>query len=139
LAEAAIYGPLTLPSGKVIKFRSANGLDRLNVTQAVPMDQDNVVTGSILISTYVQAKVVTEVDEVPTGSNYKTLFNSWDDGDVQYYQAVYNEMFGMTEAKLEDAKSKAAFLLGNSTSTDGSSSPSSVSVPSSDGSPTTTN
>lgn len=133
-----VYGPLTLPSGKQIKFRNSTGLDRINVTQIVPMDQDNMVTGSLLISLYVQAKVVTEVDGKVPDPNYKNLFNEWDDMDVQYYQAVYTEMFGMTEAKMADAKEKAAFLLGNLTSTDGSSSPSPVSVPSTDGSASTT-
>lgn len=135
---AQIYGPLALPSGKQIKFRRPTGLDRVNVTQAVPMDQDNFVTGTVLINTYVQAKVVTEVDGKTTDANYKNLFNDWDDVDVQYYQAVYTEMFGMTEGKLADAKEKAAFLLGNSTSTDGSSSQNSAAAPLSDGSLSTT-
>lgn len=133
-----VYGPLTLPSGRVIKFRNSTGLDRINVTQIVPMDQDNMVTGSLLINLYVQAKVVTEVDGKAPDSNYKNLFNDWDDMDVQYYQAVYTEMFGMTEDKMADAKAKAAFLLGNSTSTDGSSSLSPASAPSTDGSASTT-
>ncbi|KLU66302.1 hypothetical protein DEAC_c17010 [Desulfosporosinus acididurans] len=132
-----VYGPLTLPSGKVIKFRNPTGLDRMNVTQMVPMDQDNVVTGSLLINLYVQAKVVTEVDGKVPDPNYKNLFNEWNDMDVQYYQAVHSEMFGMTEAKMADAKEKAAFLLGNSTSTDGFSSQSLASAPSTDGSAST--
>ncbi|WP_088185832.1 hypothetical protein [Desulfosporosinus sp. FKA] len=128
-----VYGPLTLPSGKIIKFRRPTGLDRMNVTQMVPMDQNNFVTGTLLINSYVQAKVVTEVDGKTPDPNYKNLFNDWDDMDVQYYQAVINEMFGMTEAKVEDAKAKAAFLLGSLISTDGSSSQNLASVPSNAG------
>ncbi len=134
-----VYGPLELPSGKKIKFRRAVGLDRSNVTQMVAIDQNNIVTGSLTIENYIQAKVITEIDGVPQdGTKFKTLFNDWDDGDVQYYQAVYTEMFGMTQEKMDDAKAKAAFLLANSTSTDGSSSQSPVTAPSTSGSPTVT-
>lgn len=134
-----IYGPLTLPSGKVIKFRRPKGLDRTNVTQQVQMDQSNFITGTMMIGMYVSAKVVTEVDGKATNPlDFKNLFNDWDDGDVQYYQFVYNEMFGMTEEKQADAKEKAAFLLTNSTSTDGSSSPAPAAAPSTSGSSSTT-
>jgi len=133
-----IYGPLTLPSGKVVKFRRPTGLDRMNVTQMVPLNPDNIISGGLMIDTYLQAKMITEVDGTsvdPTG--YKNLFSTWDDADVQYYQAVYSEMFAMTQEKMDDAKAKAAFLLGNTTSTDGSSSASDALLPSGSASTTT--
>lgn len=125
-----IYGPLALPSGKSIKFRRATGLDRANVTQATSIGQDDLISGTMRQQTYLMAKVVTEVDGAAVdGTGYKTLFNTWDDGDIQYYQAVYSEMFGMTEARQADAKEKAAFLLASSTSTDGSNSQSNAPAP----------
>jgi hypothetical protein len=124
-----VYGPLELPSGKKIKFRRPTGLDRANVTQAISISQDNLIGGTMKIQGYLAAKVVTEVDGQSPGANYKNLFNDWDDADVQYYQAIYTEMFSMTEEKQQDVKEKAAFLLANSTSTDGSSSQSNVVAP----------
>lgn len=131
-----IYGPLELPSGKQIKFRRPVGMDRMNILNAMSISQEDAVKAGILLNAYLAAKVVTEVDGVAiTDGNYKATFNDWDDSDIQYYQAVNNEMFGLTEAKMEDAKSKAAFLLNNSTSTDGSNSQGTATVASVNGTP----
>lgn len=140
MPETIVYGPLALPSGKNIKFRRPTGLDRFNVSQTAAIGHDEIVSGTMRQQNYLQAKVVTEVDGKPVDpTGFKVLFNNWDDLDIQYYQAVYTEMFGMSDARQADAKEKAAFLLSNLTSTDGSSSPSSATAPSTDGSPSTTN
>lgn len=135
-----VFGPLALPSGKTIKFRKPMGLDRANVSQMNSIGVDDVVGGSMRQQQYLMAKVITDIDGKPQdGTEYKNLFNTWEDVDVQYYQAVYNEMFGLSDERQADAKEKAAFLLKNSTSTDGSSSPSNAAAPSTPGSPSTTN
>ncbi|GMA59735.1 hypothetical protein NZD89_09325 [Alicyclobacillus fastidiosus] len=139
MPETVVYGPLELPSGKKIKFRRPNGLDRFNVSQAASIGHDEIVTGTMRQQDYLRAKVITEVDgKAMDGTGYKTLFNTWDDLDIQYYQAVYTEMFGMSDQRQADAKEKAAFLLNNSTSTDGSSSQNPATAPSTAGSPSTT-
>ncbi|MFB5192795.1 hypothetical protein [Alicyclobacillus fastidiosus] len=139
MPEKVVYGPLELPSGKKIKFRRPTGLDRFNVSQTAAIKHDEIVSGTMRQQDYLRAKIITEVDGKPVdGTTYKTLFNDWDDLDIQYYQAVYTEMFGMSDARQEDAKEKAAFLLNNSTSTDGSSSQNNATAPLTDGSPSTT-
>ncbi|GIM45962.1 hypothetical protein DNHGIG_15110 [Collibacillus ludicampi] len=139
MAQPIVYGPLELPSGKKIKFRRPTGLDRLNILQAMSISQEDAVKAGILMQTYLNAKVVTEVDGVPTDGNYLRLFNDWDDADITYYQAVFNEMFGLTEDKLAKAKDAAAFLLKSSTFTDGSNSQNNATVPSTPGSVTVMN
>lgn len=116
-----IYGPVTLPSGKVIKFRRPTGMDRTNILETLQISQEDAIKAGIQLSSYLQSKVVTEVDGKPTDANYKNLFNDWDDLDIQYYQSLNNEMFALTEEKQAEVKSRAAFLLKNSTCTDGSS------------------
>jgi hypothetical protein len=125
-----IYGPLELPSGKQIKFRKPVGMDRMNILNAMSISEDDAVKAGILLNSYLAAKVVTEVDGIAvTDGNYKAIFNDWDDADIQYYQAVNSTMFGLTEAKIEDAKAKAAFLLNSLTSTDGFNSQNPATVP----------
>ncbi|SDI49132.1 hypothetical protein [Paenibacillus naphthalenovorans] len=118
-----VYGPLTLPSGKVITFRKPKGLDRANVLDIVPISDENVVGGTLHVEQALKAKCVVSVDGQPVdATSFLNLFNDWDDDDVQFYATVHTEMFGMTEEKRDKAKEAARFLLGNSTSTDGSSS-----------------
>ncbi|MGG1600577.1 hypothetical protein [Paenibacillus naphthalenovorans] len=118
-----VYGPLTLPSGKTITFRKPKGLDRANVLDLVPIPDDRLVGGTLKVEEAIRAKCVLSVDGKPTdGTNFINLFNDWDDEDVQFYAAVYTEMFGMTEEKRDKAKEAARFLLNNSTSTAGSNS-----------------
>lgn len=123
MRDVTVYGPLTLPSGKTIRFRRPTGADRLNVTKTTSIGQDEIVSGTLLVQTYLASKVVTEVDgKAITDGDYRSRLNDWDDADVQYYQAIYSEMFGVSEDKQTEIKEKAAFLLKNLTSTDGSSS-----------------
>lgn len=114
------YGPLELPSGKKIKFRAPVGLDRVVVLQNMPpAGPDKFMTNSILADEYIRAKCVTEVDGVPADGKYKSLFDSWDALDIDFYGAVFNEMFGMTEVRRKKIKEAADFLSGAQTSTAG--------------------
>lgn len=139
MPDTIVYGPLELPSGKTIKFRKPMGLDRSNVAQMNAIGVDEVVSGSLRQQNHLMAKVITEVDgKTEDGTKFQTLFNTWEDVDIQYYQAVYTEMFGLSEQRQTDAKAKAAFLLKSSTSTDGSNSANSVPAPTPNGSTPTT-
>lgn len=117
--KITVFGPLELPSGKKIKFRAPKGIDRTNVLQMMKIDSDSAVSGAILLDEYVKAKCVTEVDGAATTGDYKNLFNNWDDGDISFYKAVVNEMFGSGEEMQNKAKEAAAFLLKKGTYTAG--------------------
>ncbi len=121
--NAKVYGPLDLPSGKAVSFRKPKGLDRANVLDLVPISEDKLIGGTLKVEEAIRAKCVVAVDGQPVdGTAFLNLFNDWDDEDIQYYAAVFTEMFGVTEDKRDKAKEAARFLLNPSTSTDGSSS-----------------
>lgn len=118
--SAKVYGPLTLPSGKIISFRKPKGIDRQNVLDLVNIHDEKIVAGSLRVEETVRAKCVVTVDGKDTDTtNYLNLFNDWDDEDVQFYSTVFTEMFGMTDEKRDKAKDAARFLLSNSISTAG--------------------
>lgn len=114
------YGPLGLPSGKKIKFRAPVGLDRVAVLQNMPsVGQGKFMANSILADEYIRAKCVTEVDGAPFDGKYKALFDNWDALDIDFYGAVFNELFGMTEDRQKKMKEAVDFLSGAQTSTAG--------------------
>ncbi|WP_051542060.1 hypothetical protein [Clostridium lundense] len=117
--ERQIYGPLELPSGKVIRFRAPIGSDRMNVIQMMKIDEEAIVSGALLIDDYVKAKCVVEIDSSSTDGNYKELFNEWLDTDVNFYKLVFNKMFGNTKDLEKKADDAVAFLLGKPISSDG--------------------
>lgn len=112
-----IFGPLELPSGKKIKFRSAQGVDRVNVISMLKMSPDNMGSVVFLVDGYVAAKCITEVDGNKTDGDYKRLYDNMPEADLQFYQAVYTEMFGFSDDKRSNAKEAARFLLSGQTST----------------------
>lgn len=115
-----VYGPLELPSGIKIKFRAPKGIDRMNILQMSKIDEDNVVSGAMLLDEYIKSKCIVEVNGSPVSESYKTLMNEWLDTDISFYKLVFEQMFGKTEALQEKAKEAAAFLLKGPTSSDGS-------------------
>lgn len=117
-----VYGPLTLPSGRKITFREPLGLDRVNVQSMVPITEENAVGDTIRVESKLRAKCVVTVDGKQTDGDYMTLMDKWPDVDIQYYSAVFNELFGMTEEKREEAKTVAKNLRAALTSTGGSNS-----------------
>ena len=116
------YGPLKLISGKQIKFRPPLGKDRINVMQVTKVGAEDAISGTLLVDTYIKAKCITEIDGKRELDDFKHLFDNWADEDVQYYSAVYNEMFGVSDDRQQKAKEEASFLLTGRTSSDGSSS-----------------
>lgn len=116
MAEQRVFGPLTLPSGKQITFRTPVGGDRVNVLQMTKIGEDNLISGAVLIDHYVQARCVQTVDGQPVDGDYKRLFDNWDNADIQFYNLVFNEMFGLNEERQEMAKDAARFLLNGATS-----------------------
>ncbi len=117
MAEQIIYGPLELPSGKVIKFRRPKGSDKVFVTKQVKMTTDNI-SNLLLVSQYTAAKCIVEIDGAAPDVDYKRTLERMDGTDFDYYFYVYDEMFGMTDEKKDKAKEQASFLLENATSTD---------------------
>lgn len=124
-----IYGPLTLPSGKVVKFREPLGADKANVMQMVTIGEDNLVNGAMMIDEYVSAKCITEVDGVASNGDYKALFDSWGQKDIMFYKRVFERLFGLAKDQQDAADKAADFLLGGLTSTDGANSPGSFTYP----------
>ncbi|WCK55432.1 hypothetical protein PP175_05635 [Aneurinibacillus sp. Ricciae_BoGa-3] len=122
MADQKVYGPLNLPSGMQVYFRRPTGLDRANVMDTIEINDEQFTKGSIQVENGIRAKCLVKVNGVDPDVNFKNVFNSWDDGDIQFYTEVFVQMFGMTEEKRASAKQAAAFLLNSSTSTDGSSS-----------------
>ena len=117
MSEKIIYGPLELPSGKIIKFREATGVDRVNVINMLKMGLDNVGSGSVLVNDYIAAKCITEIDGEPVRQNYRETYENMGDEDFNYYSIVYQEMFGMNDEKRDKAKEAAKNLRSRLTST----------------------
>lgn len=115
---AQVYGPLTLPkSGKVIYFKEPLGSDRLDVLKQNQIGTDDVVSASTLVGIYLSARCITKVDDKDSVGDYKHIMDSWPNYDVDYYQALFNKMFTMDQAKLDELDNTADFLLKNSGST----------------------
>lgn len=91
----------------------------MDVLRLVHVSQDNLLGAGILIDQYVKAKVVVEVDGKPASGDYLHLFDDWSLEDVNFYSAVYNELFGDTQAIQEKARETARFLRASLTSTAG--------------------
>lgn len=117
MAEQMIYGPLELPSGKVIKFRRPKGSDKVFVTKQTKMTTDNI-SNIMLVSQYTAAKCIVEIDGAAPDVDYKRTVEKMDGSDFDYFFYVFEEMFGMTDEKKDKAKEQARFLLNNATSTD---------------------
>lgn len=120
--ETKILGPLELPSGKKISFREARGRDRANVIQAQKMTMDNMASATLLIDSILAVKCIVEVDGIAVNGDYKRMFEDMPGSDLDYYMAVRQELFGMTDERRTKAKDAASFLLNKPTSTDSSSS-----------------
>jgi len=110
--DKKVFGPLELPTGAKISFRAPSGRDRVNVIQMMKMSFENIGGGTLLIDNYVAAKCVKEyADKENTSGDYKGLYDSMPQEDADFYVAVFQEMFGMTEDKRSKAKEMASFLL----------------------------
>lgn len=116
--EEIIYGELELPSGKKIKFREAKGADRLNVLSVQQNIQgQNPIVLQVLSDAYIGIKCIVEINGAPVQENYKTLYDGFSEADLDYYEAMRSELFGVTKEKREEIKSKADFLRKSATST----------------------
>ncbi len=118
--ENKVYGPLTLPSGKNIKFRAPKGIDRMNIMQMTKIDSENVVNGALLLDEYVKAKCVTEINGTPVTKSYKDVMSDWLDTDITFYKLVFEQLFGSSADLQQKAKEAAAFLLSGPTCSGGS-------------------
>ncbi|MDI6711466.1 MAG: hypothetical protein QME76_12430 [Bacillota bacterium] len=114
------FGPLGLPSGRVITFRAPVGLDRAAVVQAMDLSPERLGAAALMMDELIAAKCVLTVDEKPVQDDYRRLFDSWPDADIQFYLLVHREMFGLTDEARQAAKDAARFLRSGSTSTGGS-------------------
>jgi hypothetical protein len=112
-----IFGPLELPSGKTISFREGRGRDRANVIQAQKMTIDNMASASLLMDSILAVKCIVEENGVAVNGDYRRMFEDMSSGDLDYYMAVRQELFGMTEERKNKAKEAASFLLKKLTST----------------------
>lgn len=116
MREQTVYGPLELPSGKKITFRMPKGRDKVEVFQLLPLSESNMVSGAMLADMYLAAKCLVTVNDQPVPlESFKRLFDDWDDADVTFYQAVFNEIRGSTKEQLDRAKEAASFLLNKQT------------------------
>ena len=118
--ETTVFGPLELPSGRKVKFREPTGRDRVNVIQMAKMSMENVAGNSLLIDSYVAAKCLVEIDGKEPDPDYKRVYDMMPQADADFYQAVFTELFGMTDEKRASAKEAARFLRQTATSTAGS-------------------
>ena len=118
MADKQIYGPLELPSGKKVKFRTPVGKDRVNVINMLKIDTDNFGSGVVLVDGYVAVKCITEIDGCSADKNYKDLYAEMSAEDLTFYQMVFSEVFGLNEEKKDQAKEAAKNLRQGLTSTD---------------------
>ena len=111
MSEKMIYGPLELPSGLKIKFREATGADRLNVLSVQQNVQgQNPMVMQFLSDAYISVKCITEIDGNKVQKNYKDLYEEFSESDLDYYEAIRSELFGITKDKRAELKEKADFL-----------------------------
>lgn len=109
--ETIVYGPLELPSGVKIKFREATGADRLNVLSVQQNVQgQNPMVMQFLSDAYISVKCITEIDGNKVQKNYKDLYEEFSESDLDYYEAIRSELFGITKDKRAELKEKADFL-----------------------------
>ncbi len=112
VSKQKVFGPLELPSGKMIYFRRPLSKDRQDVMSVVDVNETSTI---MFVNTQIEdllhAKCVTKIDDKDAPLNYAHLFDVWTDEDTNYYEVVFNEMFGMTMEKRTKAKEAAAFLL----------------------------
>jgi hypothetical protein len=111
------YGPLTLPSGKVVFFREPTGGDKLEVLKSNPLGSDDYVSGSTVTELYLSAKCITKVDDKPSTGDYKFQFQSWPNSDTDYYQQIFGKMFTLKKETLDKMDETVDFLLNGSGST----------------------
>lgn len=121
--DKQIFGPLELPSGKTISFREGRGRDRANVIQAQKMTIDNMASASLLIDSILAVKCIVEENGVAVNGDYRRMFEDMSGSDLDFYMAVRQELFGMTDERKAKAKEAANFLLNKPTSTGSSNSP----------------
>ena len=100
----------TLPSGSEVTFRSPFGADRVNVIQMLKMSLESIAGNTLMIDGYVAVKCITAYGGNPADGNYKTLYDSLPQEDLDFYLAVFEELFGMSKDKRAEAKEAAAFL-----------------------------
>lgn len=116
--EIIIYGEVTLPSGKKIKFREAKGFDRLNVLSVQQNIQNqSPMVAQFLSDAYISVKCITEINGAAPQQNYKDLYEEFTESDLDYYEALRSELFGITKEKRDAIKEKADFLRKSVTST----------------------
>lgn len=111
--ENRTYGPLTLPNGNEIKFRTPTGKDRVDVIRMTQVKEDNLLGAGMLIDQYVKAKVIIEINGNKIDDDYRHIMDDWSLEDVDFYGAVYNELFGETEERKAKVKEVAGFLRDN--------------------------
>lgn len=118
MSEKIIYGPLELPSGKIIKFREATGFDRVNVLSAQQNGGiKNPLVTQVVTDAYIAVKCITEIDGEAPQKNYKELYDDFTESDLDYYDSIRSQLFGLTKEKQEEIKDKADFLRSNAIST----------------------
>ena len=100
----------TLPSGCEVTFRSPFGADRVNVIQMLKMSLESIAGNTLMIDGYVAVKCITAYGGNPADGNYKALYDSLPQEDLDFYLAVFEELFGMSKDKRAEAKEAAAFL-----------------------------
>lgn len=100
----------TLPSGSEVTFRSPFGADRVNVIQMLKMSLESIAGNTLMIDGYVAVKCITAYGGNPADGNYKALYDSLPQEDLDFYLAVFEELFGMSKDKRAEAKEAAAFL-----------------------------
>ena len=101
---------VTLPSGSEVTFRSPFGADRVNVIQMLKMSLESIAGNTLMIDGYVAVKCITAYGGNPADGNYKALYDSLPQEDLDFYLAVFEELFGMSKDKRAEAKEAAAFL-----------------------------
>ncbi|MFB6364470.1 hypothetical protein ACFCP7_10450 [Paenibacillus elgii] len=117
------YGPLKLPkSGVEIFFREPTGGDRLDVLKKNKISDDDLVSGSMLVDSYLAAKCITRIDGNQASGDYKFYFDKWPNADASYYQQIFNKMFAVTNETIEKMDETVNFLLNGFGSTDSTSS-----------------
>jgi hypothetical protein len=106
------FGPVKLPSGKEIHFVEPLGSDRAQIMARAIAEGRQGEMLFMMNGYWLPAKCMVDANGKFVAEDFISAFNDWSDKDVQFYRAVFDELFGWNNEIATTAKAEAArFLL----------------------------
>jgi len=104
-------GPIKLPSGREVYCLEPLGSDRMAIMSRALAEGRQADMMFMMNGYWLPAKCLCDKDGKFTAPDYFTAFSDWPDRDVQFYRAVFDELFGWQIEDAQAAKEAAARFL----------------------------